>query len=114
MSWAKSLRCGHSCEEYKCVRSETELGRESQEWPLVYEKKVKNMNYVRNKENVCFVCEMCDDNFGRITNLHIHVLLHCVYIYVECGLIMRHDCEDFDGCVMIFICTHLYVCVIIC
>ena len=91
------------------MRSETELGRESQEWPLMLK-----MNYMRNKANVCFVCETCDDDSGRITNLHIHALLHCVYIYVKYGLIVRYDFEDFDGCVMIFICTHLYVCVIIC
>ena len=35
LSWAESLRCGHSCEIYKRVRSDTELGRESQKWPFV-------------------------------------------------------------------------------
>ena len=49
LSYAKSLKCRHSYEEYKRVRFETELGRESQEWPLVYE---KNMKYVRNKQRV--------------------------------------------------------------
>ena len=29
LSWAESLRRGHSCEIYIRVRSETELGRES-------------------------------------------------------------------------------------
>ena len=29
LSLAKSLRCGHSCDIYMCVRSETEPGRES-------------------------------------------------------------------------------------
>ena len=37
LSSVESLRCGHSYEIYRYVRSETELGRESQEWPLVYE-----------------------------------------------------------------------------
>ena len=72
------------------------------------------MNYVRNKANMCFVYETSDDDSGRITNLHIYALLHYIYIYVECGLIVRYDCEDFDGYVMIFICTHLYGCVIKC
>ena len=35
LSWVESLRCGHSCEKFKHVRSETELGRESQKWPLI-------------------------------------------------------------------------------
>ena len=35
LSWVESLRCGHSCEIYKPVRSETKLGRESQDWPLI-------------------------------------------------------------------------------
>ena len=36
LSWVESLRCGHSCEYIYMrarVRSETELGSESQEWP---------------------------------------------------------------------------------
>ena len=46
------------------------------------------MNYVRNKSNVCFVCEMCEDNTGRITNMHYCIVL---YIYIECGLGKKYD-----------------------
>ena len=38
LSWAESLRCGHSYEYIYMrarVRSETELGSESQEWPQI-------------------------------------------------------------------------------
>ena len=37
LSWAESLRCGHSYDIYIRirVRSETELGSESQEWPQI-------------------------------------------------------------------------------
>ena len=37
LSWTESLRCGHSYDIYMRarVRSETELGSESQEWPQI-------------------------------------------------------------------------------
>ena len=51
LSRKESLRCGHSCEIYIYIRmkSETELGRESQEWPRVYE----SNNMSKRKSELC-------------------------------------------------------------
>ena len=62
LSWAESLRYDHSYDIYKYMRAhvrfETELGRESQEWPRVYEKEIEKEKKKRA------LCETCVKNSG--------------------------------------------------
>ena len=48
---------------------------------------VKNMNNVRNKAKVSFMCEMCNDDSSRIlTCINMYGCIIFRYIYVECGM----------------------------
>ena len=86
LSWAESVRCGHSCKIYiymrARVRSETELGRESQEWPRVYEKYAKE----KKIKLLCETCVTCVENSDRILtciNMHFCTISYHILIYNE-------------------------------
>ena len=54
-------------------------------------------------------------NWLRITNVHDHVLVNCVYIYVECSFNVRSDYEEVIvdyllWCVDVHLCTPMCMC----